>query len=162
LPTPPALHQAIAASFDNQGYGASDVLSNHRRLLVHAFQIIPANGKHFEPHLQPVTQRADLGTVIVGPLHWHLCGAHFELVGQEQQFRIKAPALDTLPGKDGSRGVPPKGLKSALGVAILQSERNAQRQIEKSSIKLPVPWLPLSLQFTLQPSRTDRNVSSFL
>ena len=69
--------------------------------LYRPLHIVPADGQHFEAHLQPVAQRADLGAMIVCPFDRDFDRAQLELVGQEQQLRIEAPALNPLPRKNG-------------------------------------------------------------
>src|ERR1019366_380202 len=124
-------------------------------MLIQPPQIVPADSQHLHAHLHPVANRVDLGTVIVGPLHRDLDDVQLELVGQKQQLRVESPALDALPREDSLGRRAGKRLEAALGVTILQSQNHPQREIEKPSVQLAIPWLALSLQRSLEPARAD-------
>ena len=98
----------------------------------------------------------------MGPFHRDLDGAQLELVGQKQQLRIEAPALDVLPRKNRVCRRPGKCLEAALRVAIAQSQDDPQTEVEQPSVQLAIPGLAFGLQFCLQPARADGDVGALL
>src|SRR5208337_3508359 len=103
----------------------------------------------------------DLRTVIVRPLHRNLRRPQLEFVGKKQQLWIESPALNSLTREHRLNRPQVEGLKAALRVAKPQPQHYSQPQIEQPPIQLPKQWLPLGLQFALQPARPNRYVRSF-
>src|SRR5450755_3643090 len=96
--------------------------------------------------------------MVMGPLHWNLNRPQLVLSGKVQQLGIEAPPFYPLAGKDYLDRLPGKSLKSALSVAVVKPEKDAQSQIEKSSVQLAIEGLTLGLQVTLEPARPDGHV----
>ncbi len=94
------------------------------------------------------------------PLHRNLDRLQLELVGQEQDLGIESPALNMLSRKDDVGRLAGKRLEAALRVAIAESEHDSQAQVEESAIELAQEWLPLGLQFALQPTRSDGDIGA--
>jgi hypothetical protein len=92
---------------------------------------------------------------VVRPQHWHLFDAQTRAAREEEHFGIECPALDFLLRENTHRGVPTKGLESALRIGKVQAEHDPQHQIKNSPENLAIERLPLGLQFRVKPARAD-------
>src|SRR5205823_7199673 len=82
-------------------------------IVVFAGNAVPANAHDLHRHLQAIAQRADLGALVMRPPHCNLRRAETAPIRQEQQLRIKCPALDALLGEDGQRSAPGESFEAA-------------------------------------------------
>ncbi len=98
--------------------------------------------------------------MIMGPFDRDLNRLQLELPGEEQKFRIEAPSFYSLASKDDLDSVPGKRLEPALGIAISQSEHNAQPKVEQPPVQLAKNGLALGLQFAFEPAGPNGDISS--
>ena len=96
----------------------------------------------------------------MAPLDGNFLDRESKLSRQEKNFRIETPTLDSLQGKDRQHSAPAEGLETALCIFELQSQSNAQKQVEDAPKNLAVQRLALRLQLGFQPARADRNIRS--
>lgn len=99
-------------------------------------------------------------TLAVRPEHGDFFHGKTHTPRQKEDFGIESPALDLLQWENALRGLAAKGLESALGVGIIQAQKQAQDQVEDSSEGLAVERLPLGLKIGAEPARSDRDVGS--
>ena len=67
--------------------------------------------------------------------------------GEEQNFWIKPPALDSLKGENSLRRLPAKGLETALGIPEVQTQDETQQNVKNTSECLAIKGLALGLEF---------------
>src|SRR5271168_943107 len=77
-------------------------------------QRIPADEDKLFEHFQAISQVADAGAFVVSPGDGHFANGISALDGDEENFRVEAPALDALQLKDGLRRLAGEGLEAAL------------------------------------------------
>ncbi len=82
------------------------------------------------------------------------------LAGDEENFRIEAPALDGLQLEDGLRGGAGEGLEAALRVSVGKAHDGAGDAVETAAEKLPIERLANGLAGALEPAGTDGDVGA--
>src|ERR1700741_4839419 len=95
------------------------------------------------------------------PLDRHLSHLEPEFSREEENLGIETPTLNVLQGKDQLRGSPRERLEPALRVSKVQTEHDAQGEIEYPSKKLAMQWLALGLEFRPQPARSHGDIVAF-
>ena len=93
------------------------------------------------------------------PNHRYFLNLKTELTREKENLRIEAPALDLLQWEDCQCSPLPKRLEAALRIFELQTQSDAQQQIEDSAKKLTVQRLPLRLARAIAFSRCESNTT---
>src|SRR5579863_5854647 len=133
---------------------------NWRRRSVVPHQRVPADPQQFAKHANAVTQRMNTRSFAMRPCDGDLGDGKTELFSQIEYFRIESPTLDLLQRKDCLRAAPGEGLEAALGVLELQTQDDAQRQVENSSKEPAMQRLPPNLQSRIHPARSDGDIGA--
>jgi hypothetical protein len=136
---------------------AADALDG---LIVVAAQRVPADDGDVLQHSCSVAEVADAGSLVVGPAYRDFDDAVAALVGDEQNLRVKAPALDGLELEDGLRGGAGEGLESALCVGVREPHDGMGDQVETTAEELAVERLSNGLARALEPARADGDVGA--
>src|SRR4030095_5408038 len=121
---------------------------------------VPADSQNFHEHPQAIAQGTDTSAFAVRPAHRNFLNLETKSASQEENLRIKTPALDVLQGEDRLNRPAGTCLKTALGVTIVQTENNPQSQIENAAEQLPIERLGLRLQLDAQPARAHRDIGA--
>ena len=127
-------------------------------LAVFAAKGVPADDGDFFQHFHAVFEVAHAGTRVVAPAYGDF--NHFEplLEGDEEDFWVKAPALDGLELEDGLSGVAGEGFESALRVGEVEAHDAAGDGVEAPAKELAVERLAMGLAAFFQPAGADGNV----
>src|SRR5580692_6896090 len=127
-------------------------------LVVAAEEGVPADDGDVLQHAGAVFQVADAGALVVGPTHGDFVDAVAALAGDEENFRIEAPALDGLQLEDSLRGGAGEGFEAALRVGVGQTHDEAGDAVEAAAEELAVEGLADGLAGALEPAGADGDV----
>src|SRR5579864_204218 len=115
--------------------------------------------QRLEKHAGAVRQRANSSSGVMAPNHWHFCYFESKSAREEENLRVKSPALDFLQREDCLRGASSERLEAALCVLEIQAQQDSEKKVECSSEDLACQRLAMRLQFAAHPARTDGDIS---
>jgi hypothetical protein len=124
-------------------------------------QVIPADAKHLHDHAGAVSQRVDAGATAVSPGDGDFLHFEFQLSREEENLGIETPAFDFLQWEDRLNCRLLECFESALCVFEMQSEGEAQDQVEDPAEELAMQRLALRLGLGAQPARADGDIGAF-
>src|SRR6202022_4603878 len=77
-----------------------------------------------------------------------------------KELGIKSPSLNPLQGENRLGGATGKCFESALGIFLVESEKQVQKDVEDASIELAKPALPFNHQAGIEPAGADGDVTA--
>src|ERR1700686_958236 len=105
----------------------------------------PADAEHFRYHARTIRQRINSGSAVMSPSHGHFNNLEPGLASQEQNLRVKAPALDLLQRKHCPGNFLTERLETALSVLEVEPKHDWQQYVEDSAEYLAGHRLALGL-----------------
>src|SRR5262245_22259636 len=132
------------------------------QLIVSAKEIIPPDGRDFHQHLDRRGHRIQLRAFDVVPADRSLQQPPALLLGDEEYFRIEAESFNPLQPEDRLRGLPPKGLETALRIFESQSGEHELDQIADPSDSFTKQRLMRFNQTAFYRARTEDDVVTVL
>jgi len=121
----------------------------------------PAKNDQIDKHVSGIMQKVDLGGGVIIPTHGHFHNLPSKVPDQEQDFGIKAKAVNALKLKGPPSGVSAEELQTTLGVMNFQAREQSYQQIKKPPGIFPPPRLADSDQRPVKRARTNRGIGRF-
>lgn len=125
-----------------------------------AGQGIRADAEDVGEHAQAVAEGVEARAFAVRPDDRNFFDGETEAAGEEENFRIEAPALDALKREDALSSRAAEGFESTLRVGEIEAEKKAQGEIEDAPEELAVEGLALGLQVGAKPAGADGDVGA--
>src|ERR1700729_4236581 len=131
------LSDDLGADFhDWRSHHLAGIFQGGDGLVVAAGDGVGADAGHIFEHLDAVLQVTHAAALVVTPGDRNLADDVLQLAGDEEDFRIEAPALDGLEAEDDLSGIALEGLEAALRVFVRQSHDSAGDPIETAAEEL--------------------------
>src|SRR5438270_12352304 len=125
-----------------------------------ATKSVIAYAQHVPNDAEAVTERMDLGAIIMSPGHGDFSHLEVETSGQKEDLGVKAPPVHFLRWKNSARGLTGESLESALGIFLRKREDAAQEQVKSPTSDLTIKRLANSLSVTIFPARANGDIGA--